>query len=99
MYTLVFNETTHEIIGSEEGISTLSGLASGCRVRYDEAYTGETLTTQLPPQSLLACQLSRKVNYASLPEQLDMQFHDKEDGTTTWETHIESIKALFPKPA
>ena len=38
----------------------------------------------------------RKAEYDAL-NQLEMQFDDKEDGTTTWEDAINAIKAKYPK--
>lgn len=42
-------------------------------------------------------QQQRKIAYASIQEQLDMQYWDKINGTTTWKDHIDSIKAQYPK--
>ena len=39
---------------------------------------------------------NRKAEYDAL-NQLEMQFDDKEDGTTTWEDAIKAIKAKWPK--
>ena len=39
----------------------------------------------------------RKAEYDAL-NQLEMQFDDKEDGTTTWEDAINAIKTKYPKP-
>ena len=40
---------------------------------------------------------SRKVEYDAM-NQLEMQFDDKANGTTTWEDAIIAIKAKYPKP-
>ena len=39
---------------------------------------------------------NRKTEYDAL-NQLEMQFDDKEDGTTTWEDAIKAIKTKYPK--
>jgi len=39
----------------------------------------------------------RRRAYPPIDEQLDMQYHDQEDGTTTWHDLIESIKLKYPK--
>ena len=39
---------------------------------------------------------NRRVEYDAL-NQLEMQFDDKEDGTTTWEDAIKAIKTKWPK--
>ena len=36
--------------------------------------------------------------YASIGDQLDMQYHDLLDDTTTWKDHIAKVKADNPKP-
>ena len=36
--------------------------------------------------------------YPKINEQLDMLYHDKIDGTTTWEDAITAIKTANPKP-
>ena len=34
---------------------------------------------------------------ASIGDQLDMQYHDAVDGTTTWKDHIKAVKDANPK--
>jgi|TARA_R110002074_G_scaffold37371_1_gene101440 hypothetical protein len=41
--------------------------------------------------------LPRVKAYPSITEQLDMQYHDKKDGTTTWEDAIQAVKDANPK--
>ena len=36
--------------------------------------------------------------YPSIEDQLDMLWHDKKDGTTTWEDAVQAIKDANPKP-
>jgi hypothetical protein len=43
-------------------------------------------------------QRDREFKYPSWQDQLDMQYHDKVDGTTTWEDAIQAIKDANPKP-
>jgi hypothetical protein len=51
--------------------------------------------TELPP---VPYDEARRRNYASWGDQLDMQYHDGKDGTTTWVDHVRSVKAAHPKP-
>jgi hypothetical protein len=39
----------------------------------------------------------RQSAYLPLAEQLDMQYHDQLNATTTWVDHIASVKAQFTK--
>ncbi len=36
--------------------------------------------------------------YASIGDQLDMQYKDAINSTTTWKDHIAAVKAKYPKP-
>ena len=40
---------------------------------------------------------NRATAYASPGDQLDMQYWDSVNDTTTWKDHIASVKAQFPK--
>ena len=42
---------------------------------------------------------SRAEQYGSWQDQLDMQYWDSVNGTTTWADHIAEVKANNPKPA
>ena len=42
--------------------------------------------------------LQRQSAYPSLAEQLDMQYHDNINGTTTWADAIQAVKEQYPKP-
>jgi|TARA_R110002096_G_scaffold142297_1_gene297539 hypothetical protein len=41
---------------------------------------------------------ARVAAYPSIGDQLDMQYHDGEDGTTTWADAIAAVKEAHPKP-
>ena len=42
--------------------------------------------------------IDRQAQYPSIGEQLDMQYHDLVNGTTTWKDAIAQVKADNPKP-
>jgi len=41
---------------------------------------------------------ARQEAYGSIADQLDMQYWDSVNGTTTWSDHIAQVKADNPKP-
>jgi hypothetical protein len=43
-------------------------------------------------------QRDRVKAYPRIEDQLDMQYHDKKDGTTTWEDAVQAVKDANPKP-
>ena len=45
-----------------------------------------------------AVRATRKQAYGDLGSQLDMQYHDAVDGTTTWKDHVASVKTDNPIP-
>jgi hypothetical protein len=40
----------------------------------------------------------RAAEYPSIQEQMDMQYWDSVNGTTTWQDAINAVKAKYPKP-
>lgn len=46
---------------------------------------------------IFECQTNRAREYPSLQEQLDMQYWDSVNGTTTWQDAINAVKAKYPK--
>ena len=53
-------------------------------ILYQKQRTGEAGTTD--------------TIYASIGDQLDMQYKDAVNGTTTWKDHVAAVKAKYPKP-
>jgi len=45
-----------------------------------------------------AVRATRRNAYGDLGSQLDMQYHDNVDGTTTWKDHVAAVKTANPIP-
>jgi len=58
--------------------------AAAAAILYQTQRTGEAGTTD--------------TIYASIGDQLDMQYKDAVNGTTTWKDHVAAVKAKYPKP-
>ena len=58
--------------------------AEAASILYQKQRTGEAGTTD--------------TIYASIGDQLDMQYKDAINGTTTWKDHVAAVKAKYPKP-
>tara|TARA_R100000231_G_scaffold130387_1_gene102036 strand:+ start:267 stop:587 length:321 start_codon:yes stop_codon:yes gene_type:complete len=58
--------------------------AEAAAILYRKQRTGEAGTTD--------------TIYASIGDQLDMQYKDAVNGTTTWKDHVAAVKAKYPKP-
>jgi len=61
----------------------------------EEQETDLPIVSFLPPPDYAEL---RQGAYASWGDQLDMQFHDLLDDTTTWRDHVAAVKAAHPKP-
>ena len=48
-------------------------------------------------QALEVVSENRAMAYAQIGDQLDMQYWDQVNGTTTWKDHVASVKAQYPK--
>ena len=59
--------------------------AEAAAILYQKQRTGEAGTTD--------------TIYASIGDQLDMQYKDAINGTTTWKDHVAAVKAKYPKPS
>ena len=45
-----------------------------------------------------AVRATRRTAYGDLGDQLDMQYHDSVDGTSTWKDHVAAVKTANPIP-
>ena len=45
-----------------------------------------------------AARAARRTAYGDLGDQLDMQYHDSVDGTSTWKDHVAKVKSDNPIP-
>ena len=45
-----------------------------------------------------AVRATRRNAYGDIGSQLDMQYHDAVDGTTTWKDHVAGVKSANPIP-
>ena len=63
---------------------------------YDQAITD--LANSKYDQQENGYKSARQEAYGSIADQLDMQYWDNVNGTTTWKDHIAKVKSDNPKP-
>ena len=63
---------------------------------YDQAITD--LANSKYDQQENGYKTARQEAYGSIADQLDMQYWDSVNGTTTWKDHIAQVKSDNPKP-
>ena len=61
--------------------------------------SGVEKTVDAAAVALKKVQLKRASAYPSLQEQMDMQYWDSVNGTTTWKDAIAKVKSDYPKPS
>ena len=72
--------------------------SNGNAVELDQTKIDEARAAIDAEYATLEYSRKRSEEYASLYEQLDMQYWDTVNGTTTWKDHIAAVKAKYPKP-
>jgi hypothetical protein len=72
--------------------------AKGNPVTIDQAAYDEEVARLEAEHVATQYQRDRAEAYASIADQLDMQYWDSVNGTTTWADHIAAVKAAHPKP-
>lgn len=79
--------------------------ASGNSVSLDQSLVDAARTTLDNEAAAILYQKQRTGEagttdtiYASVGDQLDMQYKDAVNGTTTWKDHVAAVKAKYPKP-
>jgi len=97
-------------IAKENISSSIGGWKDG--VTIDETFYNENVSSNNKPSwtdvNLIISELktayvnkqykrNRAKEYPSIQEQLDMQYHDKINGTTTWQDTINAVKTKYPK--
>ena len=77
--------TAVELVQSEIDAARTALDTEAAAILYQKQRTGEAGTTD--------------TIYLPLAEQLDMQYWDAVNGTTTWKDHIAAVKSKYPKPS
>jgi hypothetical protein len=72
--------------------------AQGNPVAIDQAAYDAEIARLEAEHAATQYQRDRAESYASIADQLDMQYWDSVNGTTTWADHIAAVKAAHPKP-
>jgi len=79
--------------------------ADGSQITIEQSKVNEARVTLDNEASAILYQTQRTGEagttdtiYASIGDQLDMQYKDAVNGTTTWKDHIAAVKAKYPKP-
>jgi|TARA_R110000824_G_scaffold64402_6_gene168309 hypothetical protein len=103
-HALVVGGSVREIIDDGGGdISTMFHadivaqlVACDGSVSQNDTYDGSNFAAYIP--YVVTYKDTRRAAYASIGDQLDMQYHDLVDGTTTWKDHVAKVKSDNAKP-
>ena len=103
-YALVVDGIVREIIDDGGGdISTMFHadvvaqlVSCDDSVNQNDTYDGSDFSAYVP--YVVTYKDTRRAAYASIGDQLDMQYHDLLDDTTPWKDHIAKVQSDNPKP-
>ena len=82
-FAVIFDSSDNKIEVDQDNVD--AARVELDKTKYKLQRTGESGTTD--------------TIYASVHDQLDMQYWDSVNGTTTWKDHIAAVKAKYPKPS
>ena len=95
-------ELTTEATAEIEAAKPMYKQVNNERLEYNDADYAQAVTdlanSKWETQQFGYIQ-ARQEAYGSIGDQLDMQYKDLVDGTTTWKDHIATVKSDNPKPA
>ena len=83
-----------EILKLYTNVVTIRGDVAYDKDDKEVTYDNTAVETEIAKN---AYKEQRQQEYKPLAEQLDMQYHDVQDGTETWLDHIKEVKAKYPK--
>tara|TARA_R110000823_G_scaffold7837_1_gene28362 strand:- start:43 stop:381 length:339 start_codon:yes stop_codon:yes gene_type:complete len=90
------DETAWESVQGYTRVEVADSLPA---TRDHKLIDGALVVSVNPDQPVVTYQELRKAEYPSTGDQLDMQYHDGVDGTTTWADAIAAVKAKYIKPS
>ena len=91
-------DAQREILGREMLPGEIDNWVAGVVDRGDAAAVEAKIAIIAASQSSHPYDEMRRRTYPSIGDQLDMQYHDAVDDTTTWKDHVAAVKAAHPKP-
>ena len=72
--------------------------SQGNKITVDESKVAEEVKRLQAEYDSKQYHRDRAISYPSLQDQLDMQYWDSVNGTTTWKDAIAKVKTDIPKP-
>ena len=95
-------ELTTEATAEIEAAKPLYKQVNNERLEFDSADYDQAITdlanSKWNEQQFGYIQ-ARQEGYGSIADQLDMQYWDAVNGTTTWQDHVAQVKTDNPKPS
>lgn len=73
--------------------------ADGTQITVVQSEVDKARVTLNAEYAALEYSRKRAIQYPSIQQQLDMQYWDSVNGTTTWKDAIAKVKSDYPKPS
>mgnify|MGYP003125275084 CR=1 FL=1 len=85
-------------IKSDAQVSVVGGDIDTCTITWHDGNPTSITKDQIKAKiNEFAYQRKREKEYPSWQDQMDMQYHDKVNGTSTWQAAIAKVKSDNPK--
>jgi hypothetical protein len=83
--------------GNTDYDNMLAEVEGGYLTNGDSVAAGTSTIEEVDDTPVTTYADDRIAAYGSIGDQLDMQYHDAVDSTTTWKDHVADVKAANPK--
>jgi len=94
----LLNATAAQRVGETDGVITITDQDGDREPTEQELIdAGAEIVILQANHDANKYQRDRSAEYPAIQDQLDMIFHDLEDGTKLWQQKIRSIKTKYPK--
>lgn len=91
-----FNQADCDAFKEQVRVNNIINAGS---IAQKQQYNNERCTVDHASYDYTYARTKGPLGYRSLGEQMDMQYWDNTNGTTTWADHIQSVKTAYPKPS
>ena len=95
-FEAIFRAYTGQVVSIDDGAGAFD--KAGNVISLDQAKIDNARKIIDAENAAIQYKKDRAKNYASIEEQLDMQYWDSVNGTTTWKDHVAKVKKDYPKP-
>ena len=95
-FEAIYKAYAGEVVSIDDGEGAFNSV--GNKITLDQTKIDNARKIIDAENAAIQYKNDRAKNYASIEDQLDMQYWDSVNGTSTWKDHVAKVKKDYPKP-